>query len=66
MKNASYAQSIFIYDKKAKNYQNLATKTGSNMRHGNNVMYTILYTDQFKSDFIISYYLTYLLCDNIK
>ena len=35
------------------------------MRHGNYVVYTILYTDQFKSDFI-SYYLTYFLCNNIN
>ena len=32
------------------------------MRHGN---YGVLYTDQFKSDFI-SYYFTDLLCNNIN
>jgi len=35
-----------------------------NMKHDNYIVYTLLYTDQFKSD-CISYYLTYLLCYNI-
>ena len=36
-----------------------------NMKHGNYIVYTILYTDQLKSDFI-SYYSTYLFCSNIN
>ena len=36
-----------------------------NMKHDNYILHTLLYTDQFKSDFI-SYYVTYLLCNNIN
>ena len=43
----------------------MTLNSSMNVRHGNYVVYTILYTDQFKSDFI-SYYLTYLLCNNIN
>jgi len=43
----------------------MTLNSSMSVRHGNYVVYTILYTDQFKSDFI-SYYLTYFLCNNIN